>query len=185
MHIHHYGRAILLFLLFWSYIVTTNVHANDYPGFLSLNSNKCSSLDKDAVLKLPTEWHKYGDFAKICGLKAKKTKTAKIFIVSIWVLDYYKDKSPEALWEKFPLPIIVKKDFKQIGQLPRIYPMDHVVESFVYYGKWKSGFPHEIRVDVFNPTLTGNYYFRPLIWNNRVGSYEMKSEEPIYGKRTK
>jgi hypothetical protein len=69
--------------------------------------------------------------------------------------------------------------------LPRIYPMDHVVESFVYYGKWKSGFPHEIRVDVFNPTITGNYYFMPLIWNAEVGNYKMKSDEPIYGKRPK
>jgi len=181
----HYRGFILILFSALSFACTTSVHGDVYPGFLLLNSSKCSPLDKDSVLKLPNEWHKYGDFVKICGLRARKAKTAKIFIVSIWVLDYYKDKSPEALWEKFPLPIIVNSDFKQIGQLPRIYPMDHVVESFVYYGKWKSGFPHEIRVDLFNPTITGNYYFMPLIWNTEVGNYKMKSDEPIYGKRPK
>jgi hypothetical protein len=63
--------------------------------------------------------------------------------------------------------------------------MDQPRELDVYFGKWQSGMLTEIRVDVYNPAVTGDYYYAPLIWNKNSGVYEMKSgeKEKTYGHR--
>jgi hypothetical protein len=42
-----------------------------------------------------------------------------------------------------------------------------------------------IRIDVYNPTVSGDYYYAPLIWNEKDGQYHMKTKESKSGKRPK
>ena len=166
-------------------MLAANVHGQGYKGFTLLNPDECVRLDKKAVLQLPVEWHKYGDFTKICALTQTKGQPAKVSIISVWVEEYYDTVPSDAPWEKFPLPLIVDDHFQKIGKLPEIYPMDQPRELDVYYGKWQSDMPTEIMVDVYNPAVSGNYYYDPLIWNTAKGTYGMKSEEAKYGSRHK
>src|SRR5512135_3703092 len=145
--------TICLFLVAAAFLFPLNVHGEGYKGFLLLNPDECVPLDKKVVLQLPAEWHKYGDFVKICGLTEKKGQPAKVSIISVWAEEYYDTLPSDAMWEKFPLPLIVDERFRKIGKLPELYPMDQPRELDVYYGKWQSGVPAEIRVDVYNPAV--------------------------------
>jgi len=185
MHIYQRRRAIWLFFLFFTCILTTNAYAKGYQGFSLLQEKDCVPLDKKAILQLPAEWHKYADFVKVCKMKEKKTSTEKVSFASIWANDYYKTQPPHAQWENFPRPLIVDKDFRHLGQLPELFPLDWITYLYVYYGKWKPGMPGEIRIDVHNPAVEGDYYYAPLTWNEKSGCYETKSTEVIYGRRGK
>lgn len=177
--------AICLFLLVALFVLTPSVHGQDYKGFSLLNPDECALLDKKVVLQLPAEWHRYGDFVKICGLAQNKGQPAKVSIISVWADDYYETQSPTPMWENFPLPLIVNSTFHPVGRLPEVYPSNPPHWLKVYYGKWQSDIPAEIRVDVENPAVTGDYYYDPLIWNKDKDGYKMKSEERTYGGRRK
>jgi hypothetical protein len=177
----------LLILVSILFAIGSTAYGKGYKGFQLLNPDHCVALDKKIVLQLPAEWHKYGDFVKICGLKQEKSQTAKISIISIWVQDYFGTLASNAAWEKFPLPLIVDEGYRQAGHLPELYPMDQPRELDVYVGKWQSGVPTEIRVDVYNPAVTGDYYYAPLVWSKKNEAYEMRSgkKERTYGHRPK
>jgi hypothetical protein len=176
---------VSLFLFVALLMLTPSTYGKGYKGFLLLNPDECVALDNKIVLQLPAEWHKYGDFIKICGLTQKKGQPAKVSIISIWVENYYDTLPSDAMWEKFPRPLIVDDRFRKIGQLPELYPMDQPRELDVYYGKWQSGIPTEIRVDVYNPAVSGDYYYDPLTWSKDKETYQMKSEERTYGRHRK
>jgi hypothetical protein len=163
-------------------------HAMEYKGFKLLNPDECVPLDNKLAFQLPAEWHKYADFIKICKLKEKEPTDAKVSIISIWVLEYFNTRFPPParhIWENFPLPLIVDREFKQIGQLPEQYPDDPPRELDIYFGKQQMGIATEIRIDVYNPAVSCDYYYAPLKWSKKDGRYEMKNKEPIDGKRKK
>jgi len=180
-------RWTVCLLIILSIVLASNstTFGKGYKGFQLLNPDDCVPLDKKTVLQLPAEWHKHADFVKICELKQKNGQTAKVSIISVWVQDYYQTLPSDAPWEKFPLPLILNERFLQIGRLPELYPMDQPRELDVYFGKWKSGLPTEIMVDVYNPAVGGDYYYAPLIWSKTGNVYEMKSgkKERTYGHR--
>ncbi|HEX9023778.1 MAG TPA: hypothetical protein VF799_08070, partial [Geobacteraceae bacterium] len=80
-------------------------------------------------------------------------------IISIWAYDYLGAWTKVTKWEAFPHTIIVDGQFNLLGTFPGLYPMDLRTELDVYYGKWQSGMPAEIRIDVRDPTVTGDYYY--------------------------
>lgn len=152
--------------------------------FIELNEERCSTLRRDDMLKLPLVYQEYLGFVKICNLKKKDSDEWRSSLISIWAHDYLHSKG-DASWKDFPAPILVDSKFKEIGKLPELYPMDWVTHLIVSYGKWHAGRPSEIRVVVSNPAVTGDYYYAPLEWNMAKGKYEMKSLEPITGTRVK
>jgi len=187
LKIGRYFASLLLFLSMSSVLVS-NSYGKGYKGFKLLNPDECSQLDKKVVSQLPVEWHKYADFVKICKLKEKGNTDAKVSIISIWINDYYDTTVPTGaphIWENFPLTLIVDSNLHIIGKLPEIYPMNDITSPDVYYGKWKSGIPTEIRIDVNNPAVEGDYYYSPLIWDIKSLNYKMKSKEVTYGRRPK
>jgi hypothetical protein len=182
-------RCFTIWLLFLVSIpffgVTSTTYGEGYKGFQLLNPDKCVPLDKKALLQLSAEWQKYGDFVKICGLSQKKGQTAKVSIISVWADEFYEAQSPNPVWEPFPKPIIVDQASREIGRLPEVYPSDPPRWLSVYYGKWKSAIPTELRLDVENPAVEGNYYYGPLVWIENRERYEMKGKEVKYGIRRK
>ncbi len=181
------GRFCFVWILLLCTVLATvlNARGEGSQDFILLKPNDCVPLDKKVVLQLPNKWRKYAGFVKICGLKRKKADTANVSLISIWVNDYYATLPPNAPSEECPLPLIVDKTYRQIGQLPELYPTDPPRELDVRYGKWNSGMPMEIRIHVYNPAVTGNYDYAPLIWNKSQRLYQMKKsgKEKIYGDR--
>jgi len=181
----------MVFIIFLLFALNSLSYSGEYKGFAKLNPEECVPLSKEVVAtQLPTEWHKYADFIKICNLKQKRESSAQVSIISIWLKDYYESRFPGDVpfikdKPSPPLPIIVSKDFQKIGILPKPYPFFEVIDPDIYYGKWKSEIPEEIRIDVNNPAVDGDYYYSPLKWNARNGRYEMKDMDPKYGKRLK
>lgn len=154
--------------------------------FIELNEEKCSTLRRDDMLKLPLVYQEYLGFVKICSLKKKDSDEKwRTSLISIWAHDYLLSKGDASRWKDFPAPILIDSKFKEVGKLPELYPMDWVTHLLVSYGKWHAGGPGEIRVDISNPAVTGDYYYAPLEWNMEKRKYEMKSQEPITGKRPK
>jgi hypothetical protein len=153
------------------------------PGFEKLNPSNCFKLDDKSRTKLPESWRKYAASTKACPLKPKSANEAKASIVTVWVDDYYTGRSPDAAWENFPKPLIVDQDLNKIGELPELYPVDEPREIDVFIGKWQLGRPREIRVDVYNPAVSGDYFYPPIRYSEKTGKYEMKKGEVTYGRR--
>ena len=175
--------TICLFLVATAFLFISVARSESYKGFLKLNPDECVPLDKKVVDQLPADWHKYGDFVKICGLPQKKGQPAKVSIISVWAHDYYATLPAGTLWENLPRPLIVDSSYREIGLLREVYPADPPRDLYVHYGRWEAGLPTEIRVDVHNPAVDGDYFYAPLKWNKKSGRYEMKSKEVTYGIR--
>ena len=158
--------------------------AERYRGFRELDAKDCIALAPQSVQKLSTSWRKYIKFIKVCPLRSSPESPAKVSVVSIWTDDYM-NAQPKKIWEDFPLSILVDQDLNEVGTLPEIFPMDSRTEPRIYYGKWKSGLPTEIKIDVFNPTVSGNYYYSPLTWDEKIKRYRMTDNEPKFGSRQK
>lgn len=153
-------------------------------SFKKLHEQGCSLLTRQDILELPLEYRKYLGFVKMCSLN--KTDSGSVWrtaLVSIWAHDYLVRKGDTATWEEFPPALLVDSHFKAVGKLPELYPMDWATHLVVSYGKWQNDRPTEIRVDVSNPAVSGDYYYAPLQWNQAKGRYEMKSQQPVTGKR--
>jgi len=156
-----------------------------YPGFLLLKESDCKPVADGDVSKLSAGYQKYSKFVKVCGLKETKQEISEVFVVSIWTDDYYRTRFPgrTPVWEEFPLPLIVDANFRRLGGLPEIYPSNDVTSPEVYHGRWRRGIPTEIRIDVSNPAVDGDYYYPPFLWEPQKGLYSMSGTEVKYGKR--
>lgn len=175
----------LIVKIFCFFLVCCSSEVWAYQGFGLLKESDCKSIAHSNVPKLPVEWQKYSDFVKVCELKERKEEVATVFVVSIWVSEYYRTCFPgrNPVWEEFPLPLILDAKFRKIGELPEIYPSNDITSPDVYYGRWKRGIPTEIRIDVNNPAVDGDYYYPPLHWEPQKGLYMMSGKEVKYGKR--
>jgi len=171
------GTILSIWLLGWA----TNVAAS-YRGFNEVQDDQCLVMQDHDLKTLPVDWLKYKGFVKICELKKNKDSKPKVSLISIWTHDYL-DAEKKMSWEGFPLPILVDDQFRQCGTLPEHYPTSYVNSLYVSYGKWKVDIPSEIRIDVADPTVSGDYYYLPLLWDDKDKMYRMKSKERISGKR--
>lgn len=174
-------RCILLFILLL-FTVTSTCFGSDYEGFTKLNPEECVPLGKKVVVsKLPTEWHKYAAFAKICKLKQKKTSTAKVSVIFMWVGDYYETTGESTDRKDLPSPLIVDNKYNKIGELPKIFFGDYTESPDIHYGKWQSGMPFEIRLDV--SATDEDYYYTPLKWDKKTVHYKSTDLDKKSGKR--
>ncbi|QWV93191.1 hypothetical protein KP004_18795 [Geomonas oryzisoli] len=151
-------------------------------NFVDVKDDTCVVLSDGELRLLPAKWHKYRGFVKTCGLTKSKGSDATISMVSIWSHEYL-DANRKQTWEEFPLPILVDHQFRQCGTLPELYPASYVNSVYVRYGKWKSGIPTEIRVDVADPTVSGDYHYAPLKWDDSDRKYKIPTTRPLSGHR--
>jgi hypothetical protein len=159
-----------------------------YKEFKRLNPEDCVPLGKEVVIKqLPKVWHKYVEFIELCKLNPKKESEAKVSIISILFDNYNNNKfvAEQYINDNFPLPLIVDTNYRQLGVLPEQLQNDEPGSVDLFFGKYFSGTPSEIRIDVENPAVSGDYYYYPLVWNKKTSSYEMKSQEVINGRRSR
>jgi len=178
---------IKIFIVILSVLILySDVLAAMYPGFNKVAEKECVVLNDMEIQKLPHVWNKYKGFVKKCELRKNKKSKAIVSIVSVWANDYL-DAHKQEIWENFPNTIIIDNQFNQCGTFPDVDIFPSTPPSFlkVYYGKWNAGIPMEIRIDVDNLAVSGDYYYAPLIWNEKIKKYEMKDVEEKSGKRPK
>jgi hypothetical protein len=173
---------LIFFLMYCALLMPSNSVASYYQGFRELKGKDCVLISDEDVQRLPSVWYKYKNYIKICPLKNKVTSKANVSVISIWTDDYLNAQANK-MWEDFPLTMIVDDHFTELGTLPELYPMGFRTEPIIYYGKWKSGIPTEIRIDVYDPTVSGDYYYSPLTWNDKDKKYDMKDKKSKSGKR--
>ena len=162
--------------------LSATAHAASYRGFKLVQDEQCVPIQDEVLNALPSEWLKYKGFIKICALKKNMTAKSGVYIISIWSHDYL-DALKKETWENFPLTILVDNNYRQCGRFPELYPRSYVNSLYVSYGKWKGNIPTEIRIDVTDPTVTGDYHYAPLLWDDKDKQYRLISSEPISGKR--
>jgi hypothetical protein len=175
---------VLKQIIFIVYFMVSTSSAIAYNGFTMLGENTCKPLTERQIHSLSPSWQKYIGFVKLCPLQARHEKDVKVSLISVWAHEYLGARPDEA-WQDFPLPIIVNSKMEELAKLPELYPMDWVTHLKVYYGKWKSGIPREILVDVSNPAVSGDYYYLPLQYDDTTQKYLLAASEPITGQRSK
>ena len=111
--------------------ITSTCYGKEYKGYKKLNLDECISMGKETVIsKLPSEWHKYSNFVKICKLQQSMQSASKVSIISVWIKNYFKTlpESSRNILNNFPLPLIFDNEFKKVGQLPEYYPAFDVAD---------------------------------------------------------
>lgn len=177
-------KSFLVFMLLAFSLFPSTVFTGGYLTFTELPPNKCVTIDPQRAAKLPSSWNKFHDFTKMCRLKQPAGSNAVLSVVSVWTEDYRNAHGTE-VWPNFPHSVIVDEQMNIVGDLPVIFPIEAPVEPTIYLGKWKYGIPTEIRVDVYDPTVVGDHYYAPLIWNEKKKRYYMKDKEYKQGTRPK
>lgn len=181
LKIRCYSLILHCVVLFVSFTSISYAYHTEYKGFRKIDDHRvdCARLEKTVVFsKLPVGWRKYAGSVKICSLKQEKTSTANVSIIYIWGSDYFETTGETTTeWKDIPHPIIADKNFIKLGEIP-----DSMEISNIYYGNWRGGWPTEILIDAFR-YVEGNYYYEPLIWNEKKNRYETKDSIKKKGKR--
>jgi hypothetical protein len=154
-------------------------------GFISLREGDCKPITETLQSSLPPKWDRYLCCVKVCSVKANDAVAPSLFVVSIWTQQFYHSMSPETAEtaEAFPLPLILDKDLKVLGELPEIFPLNDVTSPQMSFGRWSAGKPREIRIDVSSPAVEGDYFYPPMQWDEKKGRYVMRGKGVTYGRR--
>ncbi|QPF75634.1 hypothetical protein G8A07_23760 [Roseateles sp. DAIF2] len=151
------------------------VHA---PAWRTLDPMACQVLTAEQLARLPAVWHRYAAVAKGCKLSAPGRPT-RLTLVSIFTEDYYRDRPVDAPWEEFPKPLLLDQDFRCVGVLPEIYPIEQPRELTLRHGRWRDGLPQEIRIHVSNPAIGGDYKLPAMRWDPSLKLYQSKGSKTI------
>jgi hypothetical protein len=130
----------------------------------TLSPAGCHPLNDAEQARLPASWKPYASSTRRCDLAAPGA-APKVSLVSVFAEDYFRGSPPSAPWEDFPKPLLVDSAWRCVGVLPELYPFDEPRTLTLRYGQWLDGIPQEIRVQVANPALGGDYALPPLSWD--------------------
>jgi len=175
------------FVAWWWVVVVLGIASVLFAGKISdfdlLNSESGVLLSPPERILLPLEFQPFVSFVRKYELKTRAAGSTKVSILSISINDYYRHQTVmaplDAPYVNFPLPIILDTAFRILGKLPELYPNNDVSSLQVFYGRWNSDIPCEIRLKVQNPAVGGDYEYHPLVWNPKKKQYQMKNEEQI------
>jgi len=130
----------------------------------TLSPASCQPLSSADQAKLPATWQAFATAARRCELAAPGTP-AKVALVSIFTEEYYRGRPANAPWEEFPKPLLLDASGRCVGVLPELYPTEEPRTLTLRHGLWRDGVPQEIRVQVANPAVGGDYALPPLRWD--------------------
>lgn len=141
-------------------------------GVKKLSLDECISLTQSAFKPaLAAEWNDYLPYTKVCPLRKTRATDVAVFLVSVFIEDYYKAKPDEKVWKKFPFPLLVSAEERCLARLPTHFPYDQPVDLTLRFGHWRNNIPTEIIVDVKNPTVGGDYQLPKLFWDGAKRKY--------------
>ncbi len=130
----------------------------------ALAPESCSPLSQTDRARLPANWKPYVDAARRCELSAPDGQP-QVALISVFTDEYYRGRPADAPWEDFPKPLLVDRDFRCVGGLRELFPSDQPRTLTLRHGLWRDGVPQEIRVQVINPAVGGDYALPVLRWD--------------------
>lgn len=147
-------------------------HALAGSGLKKLPLEECRSLSQSEFKPtLSAEWHDYLAFTKVCPLRETRKASAGVFLVSVFIEEFYQSNPNEKEWKKFPLPLLISANDRCLAKLPEHFPFDQPVSLTLSFGKWQGNIPNEIAVFVSNPTVGGDYQLPKLFWDAKKQAF--------------
>jgi hypothetical protein len=130
---------------------------------LKLDPASCREISGERKVWVPDTWRKFERFIKVCDVPAGG-KTV-LSVMSVWAEDLDKSLPAGAEAVKLPKPLLFLSDGKMVGELPAGYPRDPPRTLTLTFTNWSAQFPHEIRLWLEDPSVSGDRYLPPLEWN--------------------
>jgi len=147
-------------------------------AFKTLEPETCFPLQSSKLsVQLSAGWKDYLPSVRVCPLRREPDTDATVYVVSIFVKDYYRDKPALAPWEDFPKPLVVNDKGETVGKLEELYPSEDVGKMILTFGHWRGHLPGEIRMHIRHPGVAGDYDLPTLIWNAEKKRYDKKGED--------
>ena len=146
-----------------------------------LDPRACRPLPPAQRNWLGKDWLPFQNFVKSC--EVTRGKATVLYVISIWVDEYYASLPPSLPAVKFPRPIVAGPDGKVLGSLPMNFPRDPPRTLDVTFVRWSDNFPQQIQFWVEDPTVLGNHSVPPIDWDAKRGRFlrrNTKKEE--YGQ---
>jgi hypothetical protein len=151
----------------------------DVEKFQTLSDKTCVSIAASPVkITLPLQWQPYMSSVRVCPLTRMANDRPAIFLVSVFIEDYYRDKPMDAEWDKFPKPVFFNAAGQCVARLPDLFPTEPPRDLEISYGHWQGNIPGEIRTHVSNPAVGGDFELPVLKWNEAKLHYVPVGETP-------
>jgi hypothetical protein len=138
--------------------------------FVRLDPKQCVPISAGQRRWLSPEWDRFASFVSVCAARRGSARPP-LFVVTLRVLDFDAALPQNAPAPHYPQPLLMLEDGTRVGSLPFLFPDDPPRTLHVSFGKWRNGFPEEIRLYVEDPTVTGSRYLPPLQWNATQKQY--------------
>ena len=131
---------------------------------IRLDEKRCDAVDAQTESILPNEFHKYRKFTKVCGV-GPSPKRPVLYLVAIWVDDYYSAQPGVPQAEDIPLPVLITKQGSMVGSLPLSFPGEGPLSVVVRFLDWQKDWPHQIRLTTSTAAVGDPPKVRPLYWH--------------------
>ncbi len=141
----------------------TRPDARASRSWRTLSPANCKPLDDAEQAHLPASWKGFTAAARRCDLAAPGA-SSQVMLVSVFAEDYFRGLPASTPWADFPKPLLMDTAWRCLGALPELYPLDEPRTLTLRHGRWVDGIPQEIRVQVANPALGGDYALPTLHW---------------------
>jgi hypothetical protein len=130
-----------------------------------LQERQCVPVDSVQRAQLPQSFTKYVSFVKSCPVGIFGAKPA-LFIVAVWVDDYYTSQPGTPYSEDIPKPVIVATDGRLLGALPEAYPGALPLATKLVFRNWRRSWPNRIEIIASTAALGSPPRYKPLIWDD-------------------
>jgi hypothetical protein len=138
----------------------------------ALPESACVPITRGPMaFRLSDEWAPFSDQTRVCALRRTAADRPFVFLVSVFVREYFDRHVEVKDRPAFPPPRLVDREGRCLAQLVEQFPFDPPRDLSVRYGAWRSNVPTEIRVLVSNPAAGGDYELPRLRWDAAAKSY--------------
>ncbi|GEM_PF-6509578 len=142
-----------------------------------VNPAHCIPLSDTQQRWLTSEWQRYLDYTRICGIQNSKHKTV-LLLVSVHADLYYKAQPGQSVLQvQMPRPLLFLPSGAALGSLPYNFPEDPPAELRVTFARWVQGFPERIELYLTDPRAAGDRSLSPLIWDESKKKFASKEEQ--------
>lgn len=140
-----------------------------------IDPKRCDAVDAQWENLLPSDFKKYRKFTRICGV-GPSPKRPVLYIMAIWVDDYYSAQPGVVQAEDIPLPILITKQGSRLGSLPLSFPGEGPLSIEVRFLDWRQNWPHQIRLATSTLAVGDPPKVRPLYWDRNEKRFVVQGE---------
>ncbi len=142
------------------------------PDFaFELRSDDCRPASDVERKWTDNRWDSWVDHVKTCALRLGEGAPI-LYLLSVWVDDYYGMKKGTPRAEEIPRPILLSSEGSWLGELPWHFPGEEATTLKVIFRSWRNGWPEYIDLFLFDMAVGGNRPLKEMRWNASKRVYE-------------